>query len=908
MAKKTVRVENNFPFYQHLFDFYKEHRGRIRQHYRELSKKFLDFNDPTNAGAFLRLPQFEALEMYIFLKEFLDNQSVHQIFKAWSERTGAFTGRGIVGTYDRSGQVAQLGIFEEETHETYSLVYRNLQTYARTYPNYIFALTMGTGKTILMATCIFYEFILANKFPKDPKYCHNALVFAPDTTVLQSLREIQTFDLSKVVPPEYVSWLNTNIRFHFLDEAGMTLDVLDRSRFNLIVSNTQKVILKRQHKAKSPMELFMASRPVTVPAGSVYEQFGDIYGEEEEGLETPEAPEELTSNQRFKKLQRLAQLGIYVDEAHHAFGTQLAEDMAADEKHKTSLRLTIDTLAKSLQSAGSHVVACFNYTGTPYVKDTILPEVVYAFGLADAIQKQYLKKVHIHGYENARSAEFVDLAIKHFCEQNNLDDRHEGLLPKMAFFAATIEELHTELLPAVERALQESGISTDKILVNVGDEKLTKSEDIREFNRLDTPDSQKQFILLVNKGREGWNCRSLFAVALYRKPRSRIFVLQASMRCLRAIGETQQMGQVYLSKENISILDDELRQNFRVTIQELEERGSTSQALQIHVKLPIEKVRLMRIKYLFRQVEKVLSGPLDLELNAIPLDRYRMIHEEREGLSATSRVVKVEDVSEARHQRTFSAFTLVAEIARYLNLSCVRIEHLLSHSVDGIEAIVERVNAFNDILYDWIIPRIFSALYQIREYREEEPQDIDLVKMPKQGYYMVTAKPELVSQEHEYPDYVGKSFHLDTYCFDSSPEQTFFTELLKDSQVKKVYFTGMLTHGQSDFFIQYIDPESHSVRTYYPDFLIQQHDNRYLIVEVKADYQIEAPVVLAKKTFAEKIAAASNMQYVLLKSSDAQKGHYKMIWGQESRQQYLDDVIQERFDVEKAQREAHHSS
>ena len=75
---------------------------------------------------------------------------------------------------------------------------------ARLYSNYIFALTMGTGKTILMATCIFYEFILANKFPKDERYCHNALVFAPDKTVLQSLREIQTFDLSLVVPTSIV--------------------------------------------------------------------------------------------------------------------------------------------------------------------------------------------------------------------------------------------------------------------------------------------------------------------------------------------------------------------------------------------------------------------------------------------------------------------------------------------------------------------------------------------------------------------------------------------------------------------------------------------------------------------------------------------------------------------------------
>src|SRR6266700_3009256 len=541
---KSVAVQYDFPFYFHLREFYVQNRGHIRQHYRELTRKYLDFNSPANANAFLRQPQFEALEMYVFLKEFLDNKPVHQIFKEWSERQAQFSERGFVGAYEALGHVAQPGVFEEATKGTFELVYSHLKAYTRAYPNYIFALTMGTGKTILMATCIFYEFILANKFPKDPKYCHNALVFAPDTTVLQALREIQTFDKSRVVPPEYVSWLDTNIRFHFLDETGMTLNVLDRSRFNLIVSNTQKVILKRQHKAKSPLDLFMSSRQVSIPAGSVYEQYGDLYESDE--LDSEEA---LTSNQRFQKLQRLSQLGIYVDEAHHAFGKQLAEDMGTDN-NRTSLRLTIDELAMSLKRAGSHVVACFNYTGTPYVQNHILPEVVYAFGLSDAIQGQYLKQVRIHGYQNAQTSEFVEIAIQDFLSHNDLDDRHEDLHPKMAFFAATIEELQDELRPAVEHALLEHGISTDKILVNVGDPRLTSNEDIREFNRLDTPGSGKQFILLVNKGREGWNCRSLFAVALYRKPKSKIFVLQASMRCLRSIGETQRTGQVYLSKEN----------------------------------------------------------------------------------------------------------------------------------------------------------------------------------------------------------------------------------------------------------------------------------------------------------------------------------------------------------------------
>lgn len=463
----------------------------------------------------------------------------------------------------------------------------------------------------------------------------------------------------------------------------------------------------------------------------------------------------------------------------------------------------------------------------------------------------------------------------------------------MAFFAATIDELQHDLLPAVESALLECGISTDKILINVGDDRLTKNEDIREFNRLDTPDSQKQFILLVNKGREGWNCRSLFGVALYRRPKSKIFVLQATMRCLRAIGEVQQTGQVYLSKENVAILDDELKENFRVTVQELETKGSTAQALQVHVRQPVEKVRVMRVRNLFQLVKKPLPAQIDLEMAYVQTDNYRMVHEMREGFSADSHVTRIEDISALRKRRIFSPYTLVAEIARYLNLPCLEIESLLTNSVSGMEAIVARVNEFSEILYDHIIPRLFNELYTIKEFTAEDPQEIELVRVPERGYYTVSAKPETTSLEQEHPAHAGKSFHLDAYSFDSNSEYQFFEKILPDSQVRKIFFTGMLTHGQSDFFVQYIDPESHTVRSYYPDFLIQDTQGQYFILEVKRDDQIDVPVVRAKKTFAEKTAAASNMKYILLKASDAEHGHYQMIWQPAARQRYLDEVIEE---------------
>src|SRR5690606_24331665 len=500
----------DFAFFRFLWQFYQDNRGAIRSHYKELTRKFLDFNNPEkNPKAFLRQPQFEALETYVFLKEFLDNAKVEEIFKAWYERSGKFEGRKFGSFLGTSGQeMFQFGETDELELDSYKRLFEKMRKNSRAYPNYIFALTMGTGKTILMATCIFYEFLLGNKFEKDSRYCHNALVFAPDKTVLQSLKEIESFDLTRVVPPEYVNFLTTHLRFHYLEEAGTSLDTLDKSRFNIIVSNTQKIILKRKNKENNKVAQLFGHVGDLLQKDGVYAEAADLYG-----FDQPQDEQDLTTNQRFEKLRRLEQLGIYVDEAHHAFGKALAKDMGVGTLTETSLRKTIDVLAASLTATGTRVVACYNYTGTPYVGREVLPEVVYAYGLKEAIDKGYLKKVVLHSYSTTKTTEFVELAIERFLEDTR-ELQPEGMLPKLALFAATIEELTQDLRPAVEKALLRHGIPASRILVNVGDDKLTTNDDIREFNRLDTPESDKQFILLVNKGREGWNSRSFFGVAL----------------------------------------------------------------------------------------------------------------------------------------------------------------------------------------------------------------------------------------------------------------------------------------------------------------------------------------------------------------------------------------------------------
>ena len=413
MAKRSMQA-NSFAFFDFLQEFYLNNKGRIRNRYKDLTKKFLDYNDSEkNPHAYLRRPQFEALEMYVFLKEFCGNPQIYDLFDKWFKRAGDFAD-DTVYTVSKAGS-GQMSLYDVAAVD-YKGVFNAMRKNATVYPNYIYALTMGLGKTVLMATCVFYEFLLANKYPNDKRFCHNVLVFAPDKTVLQSLHEIVTMKKELVVPQEYCRVLDQNIKFHFLDDAGITLNTLDNSDFNIIISNTQKIIKKRVHKEKTPIEkLLEMSNAPQQETDIISAALGAVYTEENTRDEG-----ELLTNQRFEKLTRLRQLGVFVDEAHHLFGNDLQKSM-------TSLRLTINELDKELRQSGTQIIGCYNYTGTPYLENSVLPEVVYSFGLKEAIESCYLKDVEIKGYDNVKSQEFLREVIKEFWATYN-GKTYEGLL------------------------------------------------------------------------------------------------------------------------------------------------------------------------------------------------------------------------------------------------------------------------------------------------------------------------------------------------------------------------------------------------------------------------------------------------------------------------------------------------
>lgn len=392
-----------------------------------------------------------------------------------------------------------------------------------------------------------------------------------------------------------------------------------------------------------------------------------------------------------------------------------------------------------------------------------------------------------------------------------------------------------------------------------------------------TEGSKKQFIILVEKGREGWNCRSLLGIALFRSPKSKVFVLQATMRCLRQLTKEQLKATIFLSKENYDTLDDELRKNYNMEISDFGKSPNTNKKVyKVRVLPPPRSIKMKRLWHEYSLIEKEYSVPIDFHLAELDESKYEAkMYEKgslRLGLSE-----KETNIDSMKEQERFSEFSLTAEISRYMNISCLTIAKILRESVDGSDNIVAAVNRHNEILEDVIIPEIFHTLYEVKSTQKSEDVDMVLLREPKDsGYYEFSANDELVitkGHNNFTPKEEAKSFHADTYCFDSKPEKECFLQYISSNKVKEIYFTGMFTSNQGDLSVQYYDPESKRLRKYYPDFLALMEDGSYQLIEVKGDNKIDDEVVLAKKAAAEEMAVASGIHYLMYAGSTLMKSN-----------------------------------
>lgn len=760
--------------------------------YQGAEKETLNILTHTKRVAFLHPPQIEAFETYIYLKEIVGNKTSLEVFRSSFGNELEFL--RALGISDK--EALELAYDKKKDEKIQAILEEKFGT--ADYANQVYALTMGSGKTILMAVMMIYDFVLSYYHKDDKRFAKNALVFAPDTTIIESLKEIKTFDYTKVLPKEYQDIL-LNIKYHYLESTDTPL--MPNGNYNVIVSNSQKIILKTRNGESNN--------------NATIRLFGDKSDLEKREVE----------NKRLYAIRTLSELMVFVDEAHHSYGKTL-------EGTLKKTRQTIDYLHKS-----TPLIAVVNLTGTPYVNNKMIADVVYHFGLKQGIETGILKQVRILDYGNVRSDKFLEEVIDTFVSEYGTK-RLEGRLPKIAFYAASISDLQQELKPKLEKILAERKIKLDTIL-----EYHTEAEDNRDdFLKLDTAESKKQFVLLVGKGTEGWNCRSLVAVALYKKPKSTILVLQSTTRCLRRIGDNSTRAHIFLSKENYKILDHELKNNFSSSISELNAQDQK----MVELELKVEKRRTVRVKKVLKEIIAIQDSKAEdikIDFKKFKSEDYQSYVSEggifigEEGRAGYREAQATRRIKE-EGDKTF--YEIIEIINRYTHLPCLVIESILMGSG---KTRIDLVGAVNDniALLPFVIQEILKNAYKYEEKSETIEEELELTKCYPFTISIQQGRRSLVvSREDEERDgRMGRlGFHINPYNFDSGDEKDLFRYLRdvldKKEAIKDVYFTGGVTDtSHNDFCFEYWSPEKKRYARYFPDFLVETTKGRFLIVEVK---------------------------------------------------------------------------
>lgn len=783
---------------------------------------------------FLREPQFLALEVYWYVRLKLKTPHIINLYKHYYEddKRALFDALGVPLSKDALEWAPIDDVIEKVKNDSNFVSQRKIQALHEAaildYPSYILALAMGSGKTVLIGAIIATEFAMSLRYP-DGGFMKNALVFAPGTTIIESLHELSDIPYEKILPPNLSRDFTANLKIEY---PGNEKDIQAQrgSSYNLVITNTEKISLRASRK-NNQTEL-------------AFER------------------EELQANLRLQKIASLPNLGVFSDEAHHTYGNTF-------DKLKR-VRETINYIHKQ-----TPVVAVVNTTGTPYYKKQHLKEVIVWYGLGDGIKDNVLKDLNngIHQYDIGSQSEgevFNDIIGEFFSRYGDVS-LPDGARAKIAFYFKTQEHLNHSR-PFIERAMTTAGADVSQILVNT---QQSNSAEVDEFKRLNNPNNQKRVVLLIGKGVEGWNCPSLFACALIKEQTtSNNYVLQAATRCLRQVPGNRHSAKIFLDDGNARILDKELQDNFRTDLDRLSAGTSDKET----VTLRVVKTELPKLE-ITRTVKRAVRTRNPSDTIALKRPKPQVVPAilrsiltpdfsgPREILMPTGETEELPAAAETTDCHT-AAYKIASRyhlpimpILKQINSLYTRGKMPNSH-LYGLFQQVEARQANYEIVEEQVIEAM--ALIRVRDEdgkdvfaRDENGVYVHHLRLLKRTFDRMRAG-SLFADHADYADRHDLSFHYTPYNFDSEPERAFFRQMLAvlntdPDDVEAFLFTGGLTDPRkTDFYFEYMGEDKRYHR-YFPDFVIVKKTGEFYIVEVKAESERDDKTVDAKRKAVERL-------------------------------------------------------
>ena len=467
-------------------------------------------------------------------------------------------------------QKLEQAIRDEPDRIDYGKVFREA-FYGVGYSDYLFSLPMGAGKTYLMAAFIYLDLYFAVNEPQNNAFAHNFIIFAPSglkSSVVPSLKTIQKFEPSWILPEPAASEIKRLIAFEVLDE-NKSAKKSNRTRN----PNVQKIA---NHQPFSDLFGLVA---VTNAEKVILD------GIEENSGQTALFTNEVEKNELRALIGRIPSLSIFIDEVHHAVSN-------ADKAQERKLRAVVNHWTEC--GAVNSVVG---FSGTPYlekadkvrinddlaVSSAEITNIVYYYPLISGVGN-FLKLPTVMIADIADSTRIIEKGVRAFLDAYRDKVYDGGLTAKLGIYCAGIEKLERVVYPLVKSILLEYGLNDSAILrYHKGNKEYPQPQDSQmEFETLDTNYSKKRIVLLVQIGKEGWDCRSLTGIILSQEgdcPKN--MVLQTSCRCLRQVvkGETE-TAFIYLNRENGEKLESQLRQQQHISIKELEQGGKRKTELR----------------------------------------------------------------------------------------------------------------------------------------------------------------------------------------------------------------------------------------------------------------------------------------------------------------------------------------
>ncbi|MBE6802434.1 MAG: type III restriction endonuclease subunit R [Ruminococcaceae bacterium] len=937
--------------------FYKMIENKCKQWYNSNDctvKNLIEYIEKTGQ---MRDAQIDAIKTYLFLKIGCECKPLDVLFK-----NGAFnsidlneielskTARDFLETNKAATALLEFACLKNDDGDQVSdkiekAIKSNPESidydkffkdafYGVSYTDYLFSLPMGAGKTYLMAAFIYLDLYFAINEPTNSAFAHNFIIFAPSglkSSVVPSLRTIQNFNPAWIIPEPAATEIKRLISFEVLDQSK-TANKSNKTKnpnvqkianhqplselFGLVaVTNAEKVILDRIQESNGQLSFF----------------------------EESDDDKDRQANELRNLIGKLPSLSIFIDEVHHAVSDEI------------KLRAVVNKWTEN-----GTVNSVVGFSGTPYLekaekinvvdKLTVataeITNIVYYYPLIDGVGN-FLKRPVVKISDSADSVHIIENGVREFLDNYKDTVYEDGLVAKLGIYCGKIEKLEEVVYPLVSRIVAEYGLSTDTILkFHKGNKQYPMPADSQmQFDILDKSISKIRIVLLVQIGKEGWDCRSLTGIILSQEgdcPKN--MVLQTSCRCLRQVVKGMpETALIYLNEFNAEKLNTQLQQQHHISLKEFESGNDKRITLKRYnrtdyLKLPKVDFYQLKINYETLTVEEA-KPETDIPLSTVSAYIGGDIIKTTDlSMSQENTTIAVDNTERGTKPATFNSWLYgiikggfgsitMSELISYEELLRAVYE-TITYEKDGSRYYSSK---YNKNVVESNIRKAFCNKEDFNTSEERIPEEANLLNITNFKSEILTDKPqdyypEQKTVENIILDDKGKlrvdaktqqlidlaletgndaiaatlkaqttshinkdrSFHYLPYRTDSNFEQTFLREVLSFDEIEnlglEVYYNG--DRGMTEFKIKCYKRSGNRwiyVGLYTPDFLIiKRKDGQiYKIIIVETKGQIYAN----DPTFKDKRAF---METEFSKQNNNAFGYERFDY------LYLEDALQER--------------